>query len=319
MEKNEKVLFVTEKWCDANPSMGLTNNYHNLFSTFKNRFPDNKYSIIHIDEYALRKKKAIDNFLIQHVEKTKPSYIIFSLLGRSSLNPEFETLALLREKGSKIIVMWPDVFPGWGINEIKSLNESAAVDLHVCWGNESNISEKIDNLIWLWAPQDETLYYPSEEKISNVSFLGSVRYPERQKYLKHLLLNAIEVLIDGGQREKGLPPTKYAELMRKSKISLNFPQGPDGVDQCKGRVWEIIASKSLLFERKNDKTSMFLVPSEDYVEFENEEDLVNKINFFLDNEDKMCYIIENAYRKYKSLYTSDVFWDKVFSELKNEL
>jgi spore maturation protein CgeB len=134
--------------------------------------------------------------------------------------------------------------------------------------------------------------------------------------LKHILLNGVEVLIDGGQREKGISPSKYANLMRSSKISLNFPQGPDNVDQCKGRVWEIVASKSLLFERKNNKTSQFLVPSEDYVEFENEEDLINKIKFFLDNEQEMCYIVDNAYKKYKNLYTSDIFWDKIFSELK---
>ena len=316
MEKNNSLLFITEKWCDANPSMGLTNNYHNLFSTFKNKYPRNKYNIIHIDEYALHKKKKIDDFLVKYVEDNKPNYIVFSLLGKSHLNPEFDTIAKLRSMGSKVIIMWPDVFPSWGIGEIRQLNEMSAVDLHVCWGNEKNIEESIDNLIWLWAPQDETLYYPTDEKKIDVSFLGSIRYIERQDYLKYLIINGVEILIDGGQREKGLTPSKYAQLMRNSKISLNFPAGPDGADQCKGRVWEILASKSLLFERKNNQTKHFLNPSEHYVEYDDKDDLIKKIKYFLDNDEERCYIIENGFKKYKESYSSDIFWENIFKRLK---
>jgi len=46
-----KVLFVTEKWCDADPNKGLTNNYHNLFKTFKNVLTEATFNIVHLDEY----------------------------------------------------------------------------------------------------------------------------------------------------------------------------------------------------------------------------------------------------------------------------
>lgn len=60
MEKNNpKVLFVTEKWCDADPSKGLTNNYHNLFKTFSNTFPEAQYNIVHLDEYSMVKKNIL--------------------------------------------------------------------------------------------------------------------------------------------------------------------------------------------------------------------------------------------------------------------
>ena len=80
MSKKIKTLFVTEKWCDANPDKGLTNNYHNLFKTYNNAIPDSQFDIVHFDEYSMIKKKHIDEFLINLIEKKKPDVVIFSLM-----------------------------------------------------------------------------------------------------------------------------------------------------------------------------------------------------------------------------------------------
>jgi hypothetical protein len=312
-----KVLFVTEKWCDADPNKGLTNNYHNLFKTFSNTFPDSEFNIIHIDEYTAAKKKHIDTFLPTLVDRVEPDVVIFSLLGKSNLNPTDSSYTHIKNKGCKTVFMWPDVFDGWGIPQIEELNQKDLSDLHVCWGSEKNVAKKYKNLIWLWAPQDESMYYPIEDKERTIdaSFLGSPRYLERQKYLTHLLTNGIQVHIGGGQREEGLTASRYAELIRQSKISLNFPGGPDGYDQCKGRVWEVLATKSLLLERKNDAIRNFLTPGEHYVEFENEQDLVEKIQYYLDNEEERCYIAQRGHEIYKEKYNANVFWNKIMERL----
>ena len=323
MAKNkEKVLFVTEKWCDADPNKGLTNNYHNLFKTFKSVFPETLFSIVHLDEYTLTKKKHIDTFLPILIDKVEPTIIVFSLLGKSHLNPTDSSYEYIREKGCKTVFMWPDVFDSWGIPQIEEFNNKKFADLHVCWGAEKNTTNKYENLIWLWAPQDETLYHPLAEKSTQqipVSFLGSVRYPERQKYLQHLIDTKTPLYIDGGQREKGLSPMRYAELMRHSKISLNFPEGPEGNDQCKGRVWEILASKSLLLERKNAPIQNFLKPNVHYIEFEDEADLVEKIQYYLDNDNERDYIVNKGYNLYKKKYNATTFWGTIMKELNCEL
>jgi hypothetical protein len=320
MEKSKpKVLFVTEKWCDANPKKGLTNNYHNLFRTFADTFTDTPYNIIHMDEFSMVKKKHIDTFLPTLIDRVEPDIVVFSLLGKSQLNPTDTSFEHIREKGCKTVFMWPDVFDGWGIPEIEELNEKSFADLHVCWGAERNISAAIANLIWLWAPQDENLYYPADEQPIDVSFLGSPRYPERQKYLTHLVTNGVPIHIGGGQREQGLTPKRYAELMRQSKISLNFPEGPDGYDQCKGRVWEALASKSLLLERKNSAIKNFLKPDVHYVEFENEKELVEKIKYYLDNEKERNYIATKGHAVFKKSYNAKEFWHSVMGGLGYDL
>ena len=273
-----------------------------------------------MDEYALTKKKHIDTFLPSLIDKLEPTVVIFSLLGKSPLNPTESSYEHIKNKGCKTVFMWPDVFDGWGIPEIETLNDKGFADLHVCWGAEKNTKKKYDNLIWLWAPQDETLYYPIEgDQPIPVSFLGSVRYPERQRYLQHLIDNKAPLQIHGGQREQGLSAPRYAELMRNSKISLNFPEGPEGYDQCKGRVWEILASKSLLLERKNEPIENFLKPNVHYVEFENEADLVEKINYYLDNEKERDYIVNKGFNIFKKKYNATTFWNTIMKELDFEL
>jgi len=318
MEKNNKVLFVTEKWCDADPNKGLTNNYHNLFGTFRNTFPDTQFNIVHMDEYSLRKKQHIDNFLMTLIERSEPDIVIFSLLGKSNLNPTNISLKFIKERGCKTVFMWPDVFDGWGIPEIQELNVEGLADLHVCWGSEKNFETEQDNVVWLWAPQDETLYHPLENNMHTLesSFLGSPRYPERQKFLTHLLTSGAKVFIGGGQREEGLTPMKYAELMRNSKISINFPQGPDGYDQCKGRVWEILASKSLLLERKNNATAALLTEGVHYIEFTDEEDLAAKIDYYLENDGEREHIAEKGYQRFKEAFTAKVFWNTIMERIK---
>ena len=318
MAKNEpKVLFVTEKWCDADPNKGLTNNYHNLFKTFQAAHPQAEFNIIHLDEYSIVKKKHIDGFLPVLVDRLQPDIVIFSLLGKSHLNPSDSSYEHIKSKGCKTVFMWPDVFDGWGIPQIEEFNDKGYADLHVCWGAEKNLSTEYENLIWLWAPQDEGMYYPvdDEQKTIDASFLGSPRYAERQKYLTHLITNGVQVHVGGGQREEGLSAARYAELMRHSKISLNFPAGPDGYDQCKGRVWEILATKSLLLERKNDAIKAFLTPNVHYVEFENEKDLVEKIQYYLDNDKERSYIAQKGYEIYKQKYNATTFWSAIMEKL----
>lgn len=309
-----KVLFITEKWCDALPEKGLTNNFHNLFGTFRNNNPDIPFNLLHLDECAAKLKIHIDGVIPKVVDKIQPNIVIFSLLGKSSLNPSSYSYQYLKNKDCKLVFMWPDIGLDWGIPQIKHELKPFA-DLHVTWGGESNIQE--NNLLSLWAPQDENLYNPisETEKDINCSFIGSTRYHERQLYLKYLLDNKIDILIDGGQREKGLTPKQYSNLIQRTKINLNFPFCPSGFDQIKGRVFEVLATRSFLLERKNSITSKYFEAGKDYIEFENEKDLVNKIKYFSHNSQERVMIQTNAYNTYINKYSSKIFWNKVMSHL----
>lgn len=318
MKNDEVVLFITEKWVDGLPYKGLTNNYHNLFGTFKKTHPTAKLNVLHLDEIVVTHNSHIDNVILAAVNKIKPTVCIFSLLGKSNVNPSEYTYNILKNKNIKMVFMWPDVGIDWGKPEIEIYLKKYA-DLHVCWGSEGNIDirEKIE---WMWAPQDENLYFPlsEAERFIPVSFLGSTRYEERQRYLSYLRKNNVNIEIRGGQREESLTPKQYAELIRSSKISLNFPYCPSGFDQCKGRVWEILASNSMLLERKNSATSKMLTPGVHYVEYINEKDLKEKIEYYLNHPEERIKIADAGFAEYMNRYTSIHFWNAVFNRLEQK-
>lgn len=311
-----RILFITEKWCDGNPSMGLTNNYHNLFSSLNNSGLDVEFAIIHIDEYAMVKNQHVDNIIPKTCDTYKPDLTIFSFLGTSPLNPTMKSMEYLKSKNSKILMMWPDVSETCGIPQIREFKDVA--NLHVCWGSENNVPADVKaKILWLWAPQDEKLYYPLEfeEQGITASFLGSMRYKERQEYIQFLLNKNMDITVAGGQRENRLDATDYAGIMRRSKMGINFPWSPFGFDQCKGRVWEILASRSLLLERENIATRRHLKPDEHYVEYSSPQDLALKIEYYLNNEEERRQIATNGYNEYLKNFSSKVFWTTVLEKI----
>ena len=313
-----KILFVTEKWCDGEPKLGLTNNYHNLFGSLKAARLGVKFSTIHYDEFFLKYQRHIDEAIPAVYEKTKPDLVIVSLLGTSWLNPSKNSFKYLKQKDATVCFMWPDTGYDWAINTINDIGH--LVDLHVSWGGEQRNHKYSDKQLWLWAPQDEKLYFKKDNKSIDASFIGSLQgYKERKLYIDHILNNGVDILIAGGQREGKLTQEEYAEYIRDSKIGINFPESPSGIDQCKGRVIEIISCGSMLLERSNKATQKLLTPNEDYIEFDGLSDFVDKVQYFIRNEKERKAIALNGYNKYCKNYSASIFWKRVLEGCGYEL
>lgn len=99
---------------------------------------------------------------------------------------------------------------------------------------------------------------------------------------------------------------------------LNFPWSPGGFEQLKGRVLESVACGCLLFERENLRTRDFFVPGKEYIEFKNEIELVDKIEYFLKNELERKRIALCGLLRYNEKYTHNHFWDELFEKIYND-
>lgn len=312
-----RILFCTEKWCDGTPYRGLTNNFHNLFNTFSNYSSDYIFDTLHIDECKNTYSANIDNVLISHCKNFNPSAVIFSFLGGVDYNPSIDALKSLKRNNIKLCFMWPDTQIGIVTSAINELKDVA--DLSVSWDNpvsnfhNSNIFP--NNHISLWVPQDNNLFFEDKQNI-DISFVGSTGYQDRKTMLENLLNMRNDVYIAGGQRATRLSPEAYAKIIRSSKICLNFSISPcQQYYQTKGRVYEVLASKSLLMESKNPSTAKLFEPNIDYIEFENSIDLNIKLNYYLSNEDERIKIATNGYKKYYKHYSSNLFWSTVMNRL----
>jgi len=130
------------------------------------------------------------------------------------------------------------------------------------------------------------------------------------------------MVIGGGQRTGKLSPSQYAEVVRRSQIGVNFPLSQAGVFwQAKGRIFEYTACGALLFDMKNPATSDFFVPGADFVEFENFDDLSDKLKHYLNNPEERLKIAQSGHRKFKENYTAKTFWSTILNKInqnKNE-
>ena len=316
-----QVLFVTEKWCDANPKLALTNNFHNLFRSFENSRPDCTYNTLHLDECSMIYGSHVDNIIPEYCKVFDTKIIFYSLLGLSKYNPSIATFKKVKSLGVKQCIMWPDTGPGWGVSVINQIGD--AVDLNILWDNptsdfHNSVINSLQRTLSLWVPQDNTMFCDNEKTI-DVSFIGSDRYPDRKMYIDFLLKeskkNDINFIFSGGQREEKLSVKQYADLIKSSKIGINFSGNPGGFHQCKGRVYEILSSKSMLLENVNDSTRKLFTPGIDYIEFNSPQDLIEKIKYYLLHEEERIKIANNGYNKYISNYSSKIFWDTIIDKL----
>jgi spore maturation protein CgeB len=99
-------------------------------------------------------------------------------------------------------------------------------------------------------------------------------------------------------------------------MCINFPESAKpGFDQIKGRVFETLASNSLLLERKNSITPRYLKPGVHYVEYEDQFDLLDKINYYSLHTEERDSIARNGKELYESAYNPKIFWDTITNRL----
>jgi hypothetical protein len=173
-----RVLFVTEKWPDANPDLGWSNNFHNLFNSFSQTQDKYIWNTIHLDEAMNVYDTHINDVLPRYCLQHDVNIVFFSFLGNSPLNPSVETLKKLKKLGIYLAVHWPDSNP----NDLllrDSLRQESLPNLNIIWDNPvSSMHDKISRPnedLYLWVPQDDHMFFNHFDvnKTYPVSFVGN--------------------------------------------------------------------------------------------------------------------------------------------------
>jgi spore maturation protein CgeB len=175
-----------------------------------------------------------------------------------------------------------------------------------------------DNFITLWTPQDTRIYNDLNlPRDIDVSFMGSINgYGDRSHNLNHLCSHCgANIKQLGGQREHNLTPQDYANHLQRSKISLSFSKTRNGLQQTKGRPFEITLCGAMLMEDANLGTSLWFEPFKDYVPFMSPDDLADKVNYYLSNPSKMAEITASGKQKSTFGYSPLNWWRIVLSKV----
>ncbi|MBF91747.1 MAG: hypothetical protein CMP34_02950 [Rickettsiales bacterium] len=268
------------------------------------------------------------NKLIKKIIYIDPDIILFNEYSDNIINgfyhPSQNVLKKLKPYvKSKFLILWYDTCSDSFF--YKNLKPKFDIfDFHVIVENPEKkligIKEhEFKKLLFLYPiPNPNELYKIDVPKNIDVSFLGQIdSYREYRKIFieklnKEKLSNSdLDIYISTNQKANFLTHIEYANILNRSKISINFSKSVH-FDQLKGRIWEILLSGSLLLETKNTQTDTLLVDGKEYVSFTNEENMINKIRYYLMNDVEREKIALNGYNKARKIFEKQNFWENIF-------
>jgi hypothetical protein len=174
----------------------------------------------------------------------------------------------------------------------------------------------------------------NKKKIYDVSFVGSFSRNHREKYIEHIKHNSKlkYFFLDTSKDSKKISRKKYNQIISTSKINLNFSSYSnkqyiffENFDPfinrhfgTKGRIIEVGLLKGfVLTEYFRDYNSFW--KKNEIGMFYNKEDMLNKINFYLKNENKRKTVSSNLFKKCKKEKISSHFNSKLFLKIFHSL
>jgi len=179
-------------------------------------------------------------------------------------------------------------------------------------------------------------FYPVDVvKDIDVSFIGDCTKGDRMEYVEYLRQNGVDVRIFGdGSPDGFVSKEQMPVIYSRTKINLNFTKLDYAsakswfleennltniMRQNKGRPMEISLSKAFcLTEYTPSIDAAFDVEKEIDV-FNGPEELLQKVRYYLSNDDIREQMAESAYRKALNFYEADIFMPRLVAELRDVL
>ncbi len=189
----------------------------------------------------------------------------------------------------------------------------------------------------------------------DVTFVGQ-KHSNRASLIKYLTKRNVQVHCWGKGWENGrLPFEQMLEVFRLSRINLNFSNAsggftlrslvslfltrridhklrfhpiqllPDNIrstshrifgKQIKGRVFEIVGSGGFLLTQNADNLYEYFVDGKEIAIFNNKKELLEKINFYLQNEELRKEIALNGYLRALKEHTYEARFKELFKKMK---
>lgn len=181
-----------------------------------------------------------------------------------------------------------------------------------------------------WACNPEMFYpLPKQSKDIDVSFIGGA-YGQRVTYIKFLIANGIKVKVFGRDWDRYadirpfwggyLSHKEMLEVIAKSKINLNFLWTSAKKEQCtiKGRTMELSACRAFQLSNTTDEFLNYgFVDGKNIAIFEDEQEVLQKIRYYLENDNKRDVIARKAYEHVLKHHTWKQRFHSIFECLEN--
>ena len=312
-----QVVFIVDKYCDANPSKGIPSGvHHHLKGTLESLNAVDLHMIWYDELLAAGSHAdiALDAWCAEHKVDVILNAHLLSHLHYCVTEP---ALRRAQARGAKIVCQWFDfICP---VMRQRVQKEFSWADLHIVYDVDENYGPHGDNFLWGWGPMDRRLYFPipEERKDIDLSFVGAFCDGNRKDYWQAATsIPRIVMVASGGQRTPTvLTDFEYADVIKRSRMSVNFSwSGPNGF-QLKARPFEITSNGTMLLDNAGSHTGRFFKEGVEFVAFTSKVDFAAKVKYYRGHPAERIAIAQAGHQKYLNNWTDAHFWGKVFKWL----
>lgn len=340
-----KLLFLSIKHTDGNLKNGYSYEYQNFYKFFKKKYDAdffgidvflNKFGREKLDKYLLKKCKNYSHlFFFMYKDDYKLSLL-------EKLKKNSKTIAWMSDDQWRF-----DSFSKKYVNKfhlIITTDKDAKKKYYklgqkkvffTTWGSETSNQRKKNNKFKF-----------------NVSFVG-MKYGSRSKYINFLKKNKIDVKCFGkGWGSNTYFNGNVKKIYEDSKINLNFSDSSAGFSfknllkvffsistdqklvlnnpknyfnlikvlfmrkksQIKGRLFELASNRNFFLTEYQEDLKKYFSNSKN-ISFKNNQQLLQKINFFLKSENLRIKILDQNYKDFNEKQNFNLVFKKVFKLL----
>ncbi|MFA5778963.1 MAG: glycosyltransferase [Elusimicrobiota bacterium] len=308
---NEKDTLFLTKITDVLSPMGM-----DFYNSYIREFTKNgQYFLDYPKLYSELGNSGIERYLLDFIEKNKIKILIFAWADSWGFDFRVEFFELLRQKIFLVMIPcdWEHYF------NFKDIYYAQAADLVIVPDIVGRFIFRHYGVNAITFYAFDTTTYRKLNGISqdiDVSFVGAVIKYRRKDFLYYLAKNGINIQTYGlGTQNGKVTSEKMVEIYNRSKINLSFT----GIDppniftrgrtilkrvrQFKGKIIDIALCGGFVLTEDALGNEEALVLNKEIVVFNTKEELLQKVIYYLKNENERKSIAENAYRRSLKDYT----------------
>jgi len=254
-------------------------------------------------------KHKMNQEILEMAQRKNPDFI-FLITYQSQISRK--TLRKLPEQGLKVVGWFSDDhwrFDRYSKKFAKHLFCSITTDVNAISKYKAN-NLKVIKSQWASNPK---YYRPVHGKENyDVTFVGQ-KYGIRINVIDNLLKNNIPIQVFGRGWDKYILFDEIVTIFSNSKINLNISSSykDKRIKQIKGRVFEVPMCGGFLLTDYVDGLEDYFKIGEEIVCYETQKDLVEKIIYYLENEEERKTIAMNGYRACHQRHT----WRHRFTDI----
>ncbi len=262
--------------------------------------------------------KAVNEEIIALVRKEHPKYVLWTSWQYDILPP---TLDMIRKEGSVVV--------GWFFDDEWRFEDYSKWWIPYLDYCVTNTTDAVPRYRKLGARVMQTIpntgiaidrdWSNIEEKY-DVSFVGGRLLADREQWISEVKNRNIPVHLFGEGWGGYVPFQEMLDIFKSSKINLNFSKGLRNMKpQIKGRTFQVCMAGGFLLTEYVPGIENYFEIDKEIVCFKNTEEMIDKINYYLNHEEERRAIAQAGWKRATSEYTSFHMVSRVFRQIEEDI